>query len=248
MFYEILQDRLMELLQGNGLIDTEVTVETRALKPHEAIGNPDRDDFPLLKGREVLMQATFLNHKGQAFTDAPSAFRGTLRKIIEERDSGPRERARFIATLNAVVRHFYPDVPTIHCRDQGPALCSREIARFVGSLNMKTVGLLGLQPAILHALVSEFGTENVMCIDRDEDNRDIMKCGVPIRWGDRDGLDALFVFGDVILATGSSVANGTIVDILDMNKTYAKPLYFYGTTIAGSAHLMGLNHLCYQAS
>ena len=52
---------------------------------------------------------------------------------------------------------------------------------------------------------------------------------------------------DVILSTGSTIVNGSIVDIIDRAKIYNKDLYFYGTTIAGASLLLGLNRLCFKA-
>ncbi|MBN2250696.1 MAG: hypothetical protein JW724_01300, partial [Candidatus Altiarchaeota archaeon] len=69
MFYESLRHKFLRLTEQNLLLDHEITIRTHILKPSEAIGNPDRKDFPLLKGKEVLMQATFLGMKGQAYTD-----------------------------------------------------------------------------------------------------------------------------------------------------------------------------------
>ena len=76
MFYQQLQDRFSNLVTQNGLLDSPVSIQTKILKTVEAIGNPDRQDYPLLKGKEFLMEATFLEAKGQAYTDAPSEFSG----------------------------------------------------------------------------------------------------------------------------------------------------------------------------
>jgi len=40
-----------------------------ALSPEEAIGNPEDRDYPLIVGKERLMQAEFRGALGQAFTD-----------------------------------------------------------------------------------------------------------------------------------------------------------------------------------
>ena len=52
------REALESLLQQNtDLAAWEITINSRALKSEEAIGKPDRDDFPLLRGKEVLLQA-----------------------------------------------------------------------------------------------------------------------------------------------------------------------------------------------
>ncbi len=41
----------------------------KGLNPKEAIGTPDRNDYPILKGKELIIEATFKDAKGQSFTD-----------------------------------------------------------------------------------------------------------------------------------------------------------------------------------
>ena len=248
MFYERLHERLFQIVERNRLLDKEITIKTHILKPTEAIGDPERKDFPLLKGKEVLMQATFMESKGQAYTDAPSEFSGPLREIIDLKLEDSRQKALFIAALNAVMRYLYPDMRTVHCKDNEPEECAQEIKGFAQTLSPGSVGLIGLQPAMLDAMVSLLGAENVVCIDRDEDNRNQVRYGVAIGWGDEKGLQKVFEVSDVVLATGSSSSNGSLVDIISKSDKYNKPVYFYGVTIAGAARLMGLNHLCFKST
>jgi hypothetical protein len=247
MFYEALRHKFRTLLEDHGLLDEEIQVETRILKPAEAIGTPDRQDYPLLKGKEVLMQATFRESKGQAFTDAPSEFRGPLKEVLDRGLRGSREKALFVASLNAVMRHLEPDLRTVHCRDDEPAACSREMSLFVDSSKARSVGLIGLQPAILEALVRAMGSDRVACLDRDEDNRGLVKHGVSVEWGDEAGIERIFADRDLVLATGSSITNGSLADILKAAERHGSPVYFYGTTIAGAGALMGLNRLCFKS-
>jgi hypothetical protein len=248
MFYERLHEELQQLVEKNQLLDKEITIRTHILKPTEAIGDPERKDFPLLKGKEVLMQATFLGSKGQAYTDAPSEFSGPLREILDLGLEDSRQKALFIAALNAVMRFLYPDIRTVHCKNNEPEECAQEIRRFVRTLSPGSVGLIGLQPAILDAIVSLLGAECVACIDRDEDNRNQVRYGVAIGWGDDKGLQKVFEASDVVLATGSSSSNGSLADIISISDKCNKPVYFYGVTIAGAARLMGLNHLCFKST
>ncbi len=44
---------------------------------------------------------------------------------------------------------------------------------------------------------------------------------------------------DVIVATGSSAANGSLPDFIGQ-----KPVVFYGTTVAGLAYLNGYERFC----
>ncbi len=247
MLSERLRTILTEIAAEHDLLDESIVIESSVLTPAEAIGTPDRQDFPLLKGKEALIQADFIDRKGQAYTDAPSRFRGSLQDIIALDLSTHRETALFIATLNAVVRYARPDLRTIHCRDGGPRRCAKQIAAYIQDLDPRSMGIIGMQPAILETLVAVMGKDRVRCIDRDEDNRNQVKEGVAIEWGDEEGLKRLFKRSALILATGSSAANGSLADILALADTTGKPVYFYGATIAGTARLIGLDHLCYES-
>ncbi len=248
MFYKTLHDKFSILVTKNQLLDKEITIKTRILKPTEAIGNPDRKDFPLLKGKEVLIEATFMEKKGQAYTDAPSEFIGALKDILALPLDDSRKRALFIAALNAVMRYLYPEITTIHCKNNEPEECAQKIAEFIHSLKIGSVGLIGLQPAILDALVKRFNHDKILCVDRDEDNIGKIKYGVYIDFGNTQNIEKMFKNVDLILATGSTVVNGSVVEILKFAEIYKCPLYFYGTTIAGVSQLMGLKRLCFKSS
>jgi hypothetical protein len=246
-FYESLRRKFLRLTEQNSLLDHEITIRTDILKPSEAIGNPDRRDFPLLKGKEVLVQASFVGMKGQAYTDAPSAFSGSLRDIVTITLDTSRQRALFIASLNAVMKYLYPDITTVHCKNNEPEECAKEMVAHIKTLSPRSVGIIGLQPAILDAMVTILGEENVTCVDRDEDNRNNIKYGVSVEWGDIKGMERIFKYSDLVLATGSTVTNGSLADILTISGNHRSSLYFYGVTIAGTARLMRLNRLCFKA-
>ncbi len=61
-----LKPYLKEMLQNDNLASTHVEIVCRTLTPEESLGNPERDDFPLQKGKEKLMQAELGNAAGQA--------------------------------------------------------------------------------------------------------------------------------------------------------------------------------------
>ena len=60
-----------------------------------------------------------------------------------------------------------------------------------------------------------------------------------------DGLShtkTLVDFADVLLVTGTILANGTYLDVL--GEVGDKPYYFFGTTCAALAHLNNMDRLC----
>ncbi|MDK2968463.1 MAG: hypothetical protein PWP53_4075, partial [Lacrimispora sp.] len=68
---DLLKDKFKTLVEENSLTMDEIHIVSKSLTPEEAIGNTRRKDFPILTGREVMLQAEYQGAKGQAFTDAP---------------------------------------------------------------------------------------------------------------------------------------------------------------------------------
>ncbi|WP_321365296.1 Rossmann-like domain-containing protein [uncultured Desulfuromusa sp.] len=247
MFYDQLKERFLALAIKHSLLQEPVAISARILSNEEAIGNPTRQDYPLLKGKEFLMAARFKDSQGQAFTDAPSEQISTLEAILDRPFDSVSNRAIFIATLNAVMRSLQPEIMTIHCHDDEPEDCAREMMRRIKQMSIKKVGLVGLQPAILEALVETFGADHVICVDRDESQLGSSKYGVSIKWGDEQETADLFVKSDLVLATGSTVVNGSLPGLLQLAKDAQTEIIFYGTSIAGAAELMNLKRFCFKA-
>ena len=77
--YEKLKTALVDLSKETGLLESEVNITAKILTPDEAIGETERKDYPLLQGKEYLMQADFKGALGQAFTD--KKLRLNLRRV-----------------------------------------------------------------------------------------------------------------------------------------------------------------------
>lgn len=77
--------------------------------------------------------------------------------------------------------------------------------------------------------------------DLDPENIGQKKQGVLIEGP--DATDDAIDWCDLLLITGTTVANGSIE--LFLNR---KPILFYGTTIAGAAELMGWDRFCFKAT
>ena len=107
--------------------DVQVTVAT--LSAQEAIGSPNRDDYALLEGKEVMIEAQFQGSFGQAFTDQPHGFQGQLNSVLGLNLDTKHNRAIFIATLNAVMSRQGMVTGTRHCRDEEPEECAAEVAK-----------------------------------------------------------------------------------------------------------------------
>jgi len=236
--------KLTEIIRKNGLYDVSVSVSVKTLTPEEAIGKPGRRDFPIVLGKERVIEAKVLTARAHAFTDSPGEFVGKLREILDLPLSSSKERAIYIATLNAVLRYLNLAEKTLHCRDEEPEKCAKEIASHILKRWGKVkVGLVGLNPAIAEMLTNTFGKENVIITDLDKQNINSLKFGVEIRDGN-EMTEELIKQSDVIIVTGTTLVNGTFDYIINCILNYRKDYLVYGVTGAGICELMGLNRIC----
>ncbi len=235
-FYNDLFNKFRKLVEDNGLLNEEVKITGRALTAEEAIGNTKRKDFPIIKGKEKLLEADFRDAKGQAFTDMPNNFQGSLKQIIEMPLKTNFDMAVYIATLNAVCRYLGITDKTIHCKDGEPENCALELVEYIkNKYGSPKIALIGFQPAMLENLGEKY---KIRIVDLDANNIGKVKYGVMVEDGSKE-IDNLLNWSDIVVATGSTVANKTITNVL-----LDKPTIFFGTTLAGAAALMKLERFC----
>lgn len=240
-FYSELRSRFMKLLTEEGILDEQVVINTKSLTPEEAIGITKRKDFPIITGEDVMVQAEYLGALGQAFTDAPSAYRGTLEEICSlDLANDPYSRGLFIAALNAVMKHLGRVDCTVHCRNEGPEFCAADVVRYISErYGRPSIALIGYQPAMLEQLAKKY---DVRAVDLSPSNIGQKRFGVLVEDGRiPETSQSLCRLADLVLCTGSTVCNGSIVDFLP----FKDKILFYGTTLAGAAPLMGLPRLCF---
>lgn len=235
IIYDELKTRIIQICRENDLLEDTIKVRARALTAEEAIGNPEGDDFPLQKGKERLMQAEFRGALGQAFTDRFGDFEGTLHGIFSMPLENNFRRAVFVSSLNAVLRHLGLIAGTIHCRDKGPEECADLMTSHIKDRygNMK-ITQVGFQPRIAQGFARDF---SFRLLDLDPDNIGQEKFGILVEGPDatREAIE----WADLLFVTGTTLVNDTIEQFLGN-----KPGIFYGTTIAGAAHLMGWERFC----
>lgn len=240
---EIARNKFLELCDKHS-DDMNCQISVFPLLARDAVGDKLSGDFPIQKGKEQVIEAVFKETSGQAFTDTPSSWSGTLEDILKLDLSVTRNRAIFVAGINAVLCHWGVASGVNHCKDYDPFNCGLEITKkLVSRFGQKKVGLIGLQPAILSNLSECFEAHNVRILDLNPDNIGKIKYDVEV-WNGETELSRLVNWCDVGLATGSSVVNGTIDKIIDIFKRENKPLIFFGNTISGTAALVNLDRLC----
>ncbi|GAB6137725.1 Rossmann-like domain-containing protein [Halanaerobaculum tunisiense] len=240
-----IKDKLADLVAENDLREEEIKITARPLSTKEAIGETSREDFPLQTGEEVLIQAEFKGCLGQAFTDSPKNFKGRLADILDLNLSDNFNRALLVATLNAITKYLGIAEDTIHCKDDEPEDCGAEIAtQVVAEYGTDiNVGIIGFQPAIIENIVGEFKPAQIRVTDLNPDNINTTLAGVKI-WDGTERTEELIKASDLVLATGSTVVNDSLEEIIELTEKYNTELILFGTTIAGTAAGLGLDRLC----
>lgn len=244
MVIEKARELLSKIIVQNDLLDEDVVVSVKPLSPQEAIGNPERKDLPIVAGKERVIEANFRGSLAHAFTDSPENFHGKLKEVISLELDSNKKRAVFVATLNAILKYLGIIKSTIHCRDQEPDKCGREIAKELKkNSKIKTVGLIGFNPSILDALVQTFGKENVRVTDLNKENVGTEKYGVPV-WDGIVMLQRLVSDVDIVLVTGTTFVNGTFDNIFSQICNFGKRYMVYGVTASGICELLNLPRIC----
>ncbi len=234
--YERLKSELRKICERHNWLHEKIEVTARALTAEESIGRPSHDDYPLLKGKESMVEAVFLGARGHAFTDMPGIFAGTVEEVISPALENNFERAVFISTLNAVLRRAGMVDNTVHCKDDEPVECAKELAEYVAKeFGRPKIFQVGFQPRIAEKLSEQF---ELRIVDLDKDNIGKKVGNAPVQSEDKTAENINWC--DLVLATGTTIVNNTAQQFIDSGK----PVIFYGVTCAGAAHILGLPRFC----
>ena len=233
--YDMAKEYLKKVAHSHRLFEERVSIKARPLSSEEAIGNPEDRHYPLLKGKERMMQAEFKGFWGQAFTDMYGNYEGSLSEIISMDITNNFRRAILISTLNAVMRCYDSVTGTVHCKDQDPPRCAQELINYIkGHFGKVKIAMVGFQPRMAEALSKHF---ELKVMDLDGDNIDQEKFGIKIEEPDKAAEN--LKWADIALVTGTTFVNDTYSEFLLKN-----PVVFYGVTVAGLAPLAGLERFC----
>ena len=237
--YRRLKQELERLVRLHHLNESPILLKSRGLSPEEAIGNTRRRDYPILAGKEIMLQAEFGTSLGQAFTDAPSDFCGTLNELLAlDPENDVRSRGLLVATLNAVMRHTGDIDHTVHCRNDDLELCSEAHAAHIREhFGTPRITLIGYQPALTARLSREFP---LRVLDMNPQFVGSVKSGITIEHGEHSYRDAVLDWPELVLCTGSTLCNGTFVNFVDIGR----PVIFFGISGAAAARIFDLPRFC----
>ena len=240
--YRRLREALENIIRLHGLDKSPIILKSRGLSPEEAIGTTKRRDYPILAGKEIMLQAQFGHALGQAFTDAPSDFSGTLDEVLAlDTENDAHSRGLLVATLNAVMR-FTGDIDhTVHCRNDELELCAEKHAANIRErFGAPRITLAGYQPALTARLSQEF---SLRVLDMNPQFVGSVRSGITVEHGEENYHDAVLDWSDIVLCTGSTLCNGTFVNFVDLGK----PVVFFGISGAAASRLFGLDRFCPMA-
>lgn len=242
--FKTLKNKFESLLKENNCDTETISIKSRGMTPKEAIGKTDRHDYPIQCGKEVMVMAEYKGAIGQAFTSAPTDYIGNIDNILNADIANDEYAlALFIASLNAVMRYLGLVDRTVHCKDEGPKDCAKDFIVWVKeNFNNPHILQVGYQPALFDQLSTHY---DMRILDLDESNIGKTVNGVTIEDGRKEHSDAID-WADLILCTGSTLANGSIVEYLNYLDA-GKDVRFYGTTLAGAAQLLGLKRACFRS-
>ena len=237
-YLEELRRKFAEVVESHGLADEEVAVVAKALSCEQAIGRPSHDDYPIITGRERIVEARLGTGVGHAFTDHYGHYRGSLRDVLALSLADNYERSVFIATLNATLNHLGLIERTIHCRDDEPAECAREFLTHIRKkFGSPKTAICGLQPRFVETLAGEL---EVRVTDMDAEQIGTTRTGITIEGPET--TDEVLAWAELVLVTGSTIVNGTAGPFTELARS--KPVIFYGVTVAGAAYLLNLDRFC----
>ena len=231
--FDILRADFEKKVVAHNLINESINITCKALSAKQAIGTPDHDDYPIIRGKEIMIEADFAGAKGQAFTDEFESKSYTIRELLSMSLNSNKKRASFVAGLNAVYRYLGLSDKTVHCRDNEPLECAKTLPNIFPK-NSKIL-LIGHQPRFLEILAASY---QLRVIDLNEENIGKTFFDVPIE--DESKTQKAIDWCDTIFATGSTLVNNSISTFLHSGK----PAIFYGVTISAPAKILELNTFC----
>ena len=232
--YDRLMEKFLAIPEVSGFLDETVSIKMDS-EPEQTLMPWNYIPFT---GRrpEYRVYADFRGYLGEAYTEKPDTFTGTLRDAVNIPPSDNGIDARCLAAVNAVMNYLGLCAGTWPATFDEHRLYTDALFNYVAlELGKRSnIILVGYDGYIVKKFVLE--DMDFWTMDRDPDNISQDRFKHVIVNSARFNREACFAWGDYFIITGSTLTNGTIVQYLDKGKD----LLFYGITIAGAATLLDL--------
>lgn len=218
---------------ASGLLKETVAV-TVSSEPEQTL-RPEKDPASTVARPEYCVTAELCGTKGEAYTETPEAFQGTLEEALAIAPSDKGISAVTVASLNAAMSVLSLAPCTFPADPEYPFAYADALCRYVteryGRSNLVLVGYDGY-------IVKRFMEEELdfWTLDRDPDHVAQDRFDHVVVNGAKRNRESAFVWGKLLIVTGSTLCNGTIIPYLNSGKE----LLFYGITCAGAARLLSL--------
>lgn len=239
--YQKIQQAFTAILEQSQLSTDKILIQSRGLSPEEAIGTPNRTDYPILTGQEVMLMAEYDGAFGQAFTDAPSDYQGSLTEILSmDIMEDAHARGLYIASVNTVLRKLGSMEHTVHCKNEEPSECAAEYVGYLRQHYPNTkIALVGYQPFLFQE-IAKYSDMPLRVLDLNPENVGKKRFGILVEHGMDDYESVVGDWADLLLCTSSVFTNGTMDKYVDIEKE----VLFYGITGAGPVQLLNLKRHC----
>ena len=93
------------------------------------------------------------------------------------------------------------------------------------------------------AQVLRLGRVELRVLDLNPNNIGEIRYEKLVEHGIKDFDEVVKEWSDLVLCTGSTICNDSILSFVNLNKE----VLFFGTTIAGAAYIMGWKRVCFYA-
>jgi len=220
--------KVTELLKEPVQVIPDEDPEMTLLPPGEQPGKAGRPEY--------RVTAIFRGTKGEAYTECPEAFEGTLQEALDLPVSERGIHAAALASINAVMSYLNQCPGTFSDDEETHIRYADALYRHVRSqYGTDHIVLIGYDGYIVKKFVDE--GMDFWTLDRNPDHITKNRFEHVIVNSAKYNRESCYAWGRLFILTGSSLCNGTAVQYLD----HQIPVLFYGITCAAAATLLGLS-------
>lgn len=232
--YDQIRERFLALPGVSDLLGEIVNIRGNRLP--EITLMPEGDVPSNVNRPEYCTVAKLKDVKGEAYSETPADFYGTLKELLDLPLAGRGIDARVLAGINAAMKCLglienseLPDDHEIHRRYANKIF--DEVTEKYGKEKIVLVGYDGY-------IVQRFMEEplDFWTLDRNPDNITKDRFNHVIVNSGKVNRDSSFTWAKILIVTGSTLCNGTILPYLECEND----VKFYGITFAGASRLLNL--------